>query len=79
MWISIKNRLPKEKQLVDVFTTSNKFDLINGRITEVFRIGKRWKTKCLGFYVDRVSHWSPIPQPPSYNKPHAGSFGKGIK
>lgn len=68
-WISVKDRLPKggEWVLVDSYYVVQRIErplirlkkATNGRITGTYK----WKTT-FGLYVEDVSFWMPLPEPP---------------
>lgn len=58
-WISVENELPKPNEFVVVYGKSDGYDFI-----EIDRMinNNKWE------YMDEVSHWMPLPNPPKKGK-----------
>lgn len=58
VWISVKDNPPDYLEPVFVYS------LANGIITAIYPTSGQWVCDD-GYYVDDVTHWMPLPQPPS--------------
>lgn len=56
-WISVKDRLPEEKECVFVH-------YVDGWMTKAFMLGGKWYTISGETSWLSVTHWMPLPEPP---------------
>ncbi len=56
-WISVKERLPEEGELLLLYTNTNKYDF------GVYYDGK-WHVTCHLREIYSVTHWMPLPKSP---------------
>jgi Protein of unknown function (DUF551) len=64
-WISVKDRLPKDDEVVLVYL-DEKDTYYDTRCTTAKYDGIRWVTDhfCESSYIENVTHWMPLPLPP---------------
>lgn len=69
-WVSAKERLPANCQKVDILIKSSHIENYLSRETDIVYVGEAFQRK-MAFYGDYVSHWMPLPLPPTneVNKP----------
>lgn len=65
-WISVKDRLPDDDELVLVYTKDNVMSVCPLVIANAFANLKNLKVweDNNGYYVSDVTHWMPLPEPP---------------